>query len=479
MQRSQGRDIDQVAGRDAGGRLERLAGPAGGRALNRVQERFHFLDVAAGGGHERLRQQQPGPGPDHLSGEDRQPSADGSRLAAEVKDFVEALLDDPGRPDHLPGGHRVPDRVIGQPMLGVPRRRVAVQLRRAAGLFSLEPGVEQVGEQVVVAPPAAHLIERDQEQARPLRLLQQRLAAHAARDGVAQRAAEPLQHRGLPQERAQLRVLPFEHLLGQVVQDVAVAAGERGHEGGGIVVAAQGQRGQLQPGRPAFGPGRQRRHRRIRQARRHLLEQLPGFCGREPKLGLAQLGQLAACPQPRHRQRRVAAAGQHHAYPGRAVLEQECERLVHLLRADHVVVIQDKQGLLLPGQVVDQRRDQALERRRRGRPEQRGHPFAGPRAGPVQRGHRVAPEQGRVVVPRVQRQPRGRVPPAPGPVCQQDRLAVPGRGTGQHQPPRQALIQPCHQPRPRHQAGPQPGRVQLGRQQNIPLRGRHWRINHR
>jgi hypothetical protein len=33
-----------------------------------------------------------------------------------------------------------------------------------------------------------------------------------------------------------------------------------------------------------------------------------------------------------------AAAGRHYAYPGRPVLDQERERLVHLQRADHVVV---------------------------------------------------------------------------------------------------------------------------------------------
>jgi hypothetical protein len=66
-----------------------------------------------------------------------------------------------------------------------------------------------------------------------------RLAALAAGDRVAQRAAEPLQHGGFPQERAQLGVLPFEDLFGQVVQPVAVAAGERGHERGGIGLVAQ------------------------------------------------------------------------------------------------------------------------------------------------------------------------------------------------------------------------------------------------
>jgi hypothetical protein len=55
-----GRDIDQVTGRHTGRRLERLIAPAGRRILNGVKERFHDLEVAAGGSHEGLRRQQPG-----------------------------------------------------------------------------------------------------------------------------------------------------------------------------------------------------------------------------------------------------------------------------------------------------------------------------------------------------------------------------------------------------------------------------------
>ena len=58
---------------------------------------------------------------------------------------------------------------------------------------------------------------------------------------------------------------PLQHLLGQVVQDVAVAAAERRHEPGHVRLAPQRQGGQLQPGRPPFGAGRQRRHRGLGQ----------------------------------------------------------------------------------------------------------------------------------------------------------------------------------------------------------------------
>ena len=236
-----------------------------------------------------------------------------------------------------------------------------MQLRHhTSGLLYLQAGAEQVGEQVVVAPPAAHLIQRDQEQARPLGLLQQRLAALAAGDGVAQRAAEPLQHRGFQQERAHLLALELQHFLGQVVQDVPVAAGERGHERGGIVVSAQSAR-PAATGRPALGPGRQRRHGGIGQGRarpgRHLLQQ-----GRR----LANVNRSSASRSSAEstRAQRASASGgslrlARPRISRRPVLEKETERLVHGLRANHVVVIEDQEHLVVTrrgGELVNQGR---------------------------------------------------------------------------------------------------------------------------
>jgi hypothetical protein len=67
-----------------------------------------------------------------------------------------------------------------------------VQRRDPARLL-LQAGAEQVGEQMVVAPPAAHLIQRHQEQAGPFDRLQRRLAIGTAGDRIAQRAGQPLQ----------------------------------------------------------------------------------------------------------------------------------------------------------------------------------------------------------------------------------------------------------------------------------------------
>jgi hypothetical protein len=65
----------------------------------------------------------------------------------------------------------MPDGFVGEPVLLVPGRRGAVQLGQPRGLLSLEAGAEQVGEQMVVAPPLPDLIQRHDEQVGPVQLL--------------------------------------------------------------------------------------------------------------------------------------------------------------------------------------------------------------------------------------------------------------------------------------------------------------------
>ena len=120
-----------------------------------------------------------------------------------------------------------------------------MQLWHPAGLVLLQPGAEQIGEQMVVTPPAAHLIQRHQEQARLLDVVQHRLATGPAGNRITQVPRQPLQHRGLQQERAHLPGLGVEDLISQVVQHEAVAAAERRDKPGGIRVPSQRQHGQL------------------------------------------------------------------------------------------------------------------------------------------------------------------------------------------------------------------------------------------
>jgi hypothetical protein len=152
---------------------------------------------------------------------------------------------------------------------------------------------------------------------------------------------------------------------------------------------------------------------------RPLPQQRCRFVRGESQFRGAQLGQLPTAPQPGQRQRRVAAAGQHQVQFRWLVLEQEPERFMHGPGVNQVVVVEHQQRLVcirLSGQFVDQRGYQSLVRRRRGRAEQRPHPFGEPWPALAQRGHAMAPEPRRVVITVVQRQPRHRLLAAPRPV---------------------------------------------------------------
>jgi len=122
------------------------------------------------------------------------------------------------------------DRIVGQPVLLIPESGIPVQHRNAVGTLLLQAGAEEVGEQLVVTPPAADIVEGHQEQPGGLDRLQHRLAVGPTSDRIAQRATEPVQHRRLQEECAHPLRLPVQHLLGQIVEDVAMAATECGHE---------------------------------------------------------------------------------------------------------------------------------------------------------------------------------------------------------------------------------------------------------
>ena len=224
------------------------------------------LGLAHTASHERpyrLREAQPGPGADKLCGQRREPPVDRCLLGP-PEQGVKMLLDQPRSPHGVVGSQGVPDRIVGQSVTFAPGCRRLVQPGYLAGTLLHEAGVQQVGEQLVVAPPAALFIQRDQEQVGLLYLLQQLLGAGLAGDLVTQGPRQPLQHRGLQQELPQRLGLPVQHLLGQVVQHVAVAARERRHKAARVGMIPQRQGSQLQPGRPSLGAALQRRHRRVR-----------------------------------------------------------------------------------------------------------------------------------------------------------------------------------------------------------------------
>ena len=144
------------------------------------------------------------PAAEELVGQSREPPASG-RLLAGLEHGRRGQLDELGGALDVVAGHRVGDRLGRVAVRLVPVARPPMQLVDPVGLLVEQPCPQHVGEQVVVAVPEAAIVERDEEQVRPIELLEHRLAAAAAGHRVAQRPGEPVQDRGLEQEASDRR----------------------------------------------------------------------------------------------------------------------------------------------------------------------------------------------------------------------------------------------------------------------------------
>ena len=148
-----------------------------------------------------------------------------------------------------------------------------------------------------------------------------------------------------------------------------------------------------------------------------LVEVIRRFVGGESQLVGPHLDQLTASPQLGQRQRRIDPGDDDQMQLRRLVLEDEGHSLVHLGRLDDVVVVERQHEIV--GQrldLVEQRREGGIGRCG-GRGEQRQRGLAEFGHGRAHRRHQVGPEQRRIVVPVVERQPRdgraARARPAP------------------------------------------------------------------
>ena len=109
---------------------------------------------------------------------------------------------------------------------------------------------------MVIAVPLPFVIQGDEKQVLAFQLHQHLVAAGlSTQDCVAEGAGKPVQDGRLQQKRLHLLRLAAKHLIGQVVNDIVVAAAESVDELRGALgaIALQRQRGQLHPGSPAFG----------------------------------------------------------------------------------------------------------------------------------------------------------------------------------------------------------------------------------
>src|SRR6266513_748951 len=113
-----------------------------------------------------------------------------------------------------------------------------MELCRASRLSTVEFVPQQLAEQVVVSIPLMAWVEGDQEVIQALDPVKHRPAVSRARDGVAQRRAEAVEHAGLKQEvQLGLRLLP-DHLRCEIVDDPSIATSEGRDEAAGILAPA-------------------------------------------------------------------------------------------------------------------------------------------------------------------------------------------------------------------------------------------------
>jgi hypothetical protein len=93
------------------------------------------------------------------------------------------VFHEPAGPGRFTGCEGVADRVVGQAVRFRPGGRPVVQHGHLLGPFLLQPDGEQIGEQVVVAPPPADRVQGHQEQVAPLHPLQAKIGPAKLAEG--------------------------------------------------------------------------------------------------------------------------------------------------------------------------------------------------------------------------------------------------------------------------------------------------------
>jgi len=134
---------------------------------------------------------------------------------------------------------RVPDGIGRESILGIPAGGPRPQLCDALWRLKRQPVTEEVGEEVVVAIPLPRAVERYDEQVALLQGQQRCSTIGTPSDGIAQGGRQAIEYGGLQQEVLNAGRLTLDDLFHEVVQDIAIAAGERFKQDLHIVAIAQ------------------------------------------------------------------------------------------------------------------------------------------------------------------------------------------------------------------------------------------------
>jgi hypothetical protein len=345
---------------------------------------------------------------DGVIAEVHQPAADGLKAAGVD---IRVPLCGYHRDGHagVTRGEGMADRFLRESLGAKPFAGAPVQQRNERRLTGREPGTKCLREQVVVPEPSPALVQRHEKQVLPLEHVDDLRRVPPCRHRVAERRREPVEDRRIGKEPHDVVGLAADDLLKEIAGDIPVAAGELADGLAWVALASEGQRSQVQSGRPALRHVDQFRQVTLAQrAAGDGADQARGLLGREAKLARADLRQLSGGPQAGYLKRRDRPADDDDLGGGQQAGQQRIDLLVAAPRPDEVEVVQDEHHLFgQSGQRIDEAGHQPPGNVRKPRSQQRQQvSTAKTRAGPLKREDDVRPEADRIVVTRIEREPR-------------------------------------------------------------------------
>ena len=357
-----------------------------------------------------------------------------SRHPAALEQRLGELLEQCRGAFEIAGLERVAECLLGQRMVLAPVGRLGQQGVPGSGLAPLQLVTEHRPEELVIAVPAPLVIQRDEEQVRPLDRAEHRRRSSPADDGVAQRSGHPIEDRR-PVEEAQLtRRQPGGKLGAEEVLDVAVAVAEGGGRRDAAGPGVQLERREVEPGRPALRPMDELGDVGQRQLQPGAGEQRRGLLDVQRQVLGPELEEPASGPQSGDRKARFAARDERQLRPVGQVPAEQGDEPEHVGVADLVHVVEDEQDR--PRQAGhregERRQDPGPDRDRS--PAEGAEEVGVERLDPVDRRREVGEQHDRVVVMAVERQPGDVTRVDRRPLRQQRGLAIAGRGAHEHDP---------------------------------------------
>ena len=315
---------------------------------------------------------------------------------------------DTGFGQHVRGVVPVPrlggaaQRVDGLVVRCVPARRAAQQDRDFVRDLPGPLGGEHVAQQRVVAVPGVVVAERLDKAVFPAQPLQRAAAARLSGQCVGKVTRHLLGDAGAEHEQPDLRRLPAQHLVPEIVGDQRLVPRDVGDPAALAHLAAGAHGRQPEPGHPALGAPEQlipRERVHVEAEHREVGVRLVGRAGQVRRV---HVGQVAGHAQPGQLEPGCAAPAEDQPQGRRGMPDQQVEAGQHRAVRELVHIVEHERGRL--GQLLCGLGHPQRETARSGIPQRLGG-VAGNGARARQRGLDVAPEPRRILVVGVECQP--------------------------------------------------------------------------